>query len=123
MIEHLEADYITKMIAEDITLSEIYMNLSKKTGINNFIQVSNHLDDNNLMSFGDVHASNVKMNPKVGVPTIQDDSAPEPEQIGYLYQPKLDKLYSICVYVWELVEITQAYAQVNSRHVTAQQYL
>ena len=123
MIDQLEPDYITNMISKDITLSEIYMNLSKKTGINNFIQVSNHLDDNNLMSFGDVHASNVKTNLKVGVPTIQDDSAPEPEQIGYLYQPKLDKLYSICVYVWELVEITQAYAQVNSRHVTAQQYL
>ena len=94
-IEHLDADYITKMIKQDITLSEIYMDLNKKTGINNFMQVSNHLDDNNLMRFGDVHASNVKMNPEVHVPTIQDDSAPEPEQIGYLYQPKLEMLYSI----------------------------
>ena len=49
------------------------------------MQVSNHLDDDNLLRLGDVHASNVKLNPDIQVHTIQDDSAQDPEQIGYLY--------------------------------------
>ena len=77
-IDYLDADFITKMMDQDITLSEIYMNLSKKTGITNFMQVSNHLDDDNLLRYGDVHAANVKMNVDFGVPTIQDDSDQDP---------------------------------------------
>jgi len=88
------------MLEKDITLSVIYDDLSYRTGIQNFVQVANHLDDDNLLKYGDVHASNVKLNPDVLHHQIQDDTNPEPQHIGYLYKDQLEKLYSIAIYVW-----------------------
>jgi hypothetical protein len=105
-IEFLDPDYITKMIENDQTLSEIYQQLSQRTKITNFMQVANHLDDDNLLRLGDVHASNVKLNSSVASFTIQDDSAQDPQQIGYLYQNDLAKIYSISIYTYEYVETT-----------------
>ena len=85
------------------------------------MQVANHLDDETLMRHGDVHASNVKLNRDVLCHQIQDDTEKKQQHIGYLYQEELKKLYSIAIYVWELVETTEAYMQKNSRNVTAHQ--
>jgi len=93
--------------------------LEAKTGVTNYMQVANHLDDDNLMRFGDVHASNVKLNHRVPTFHKQDDSAPEPELLNYLYQADLKKLFSVSIYVWELVEKTEAWSQPNSRNVSA----
>ena len=105
-IEYLDPDYITKMIENDQTLSEIYQQLSQRTKITNFMQVANHLDDDNLLRLGDVYASNVKLNSSVASFTIQTDSAQDPQQIGYLYQNDLAKIYSISIYTYEYVETT-----------------
>jgi len=52
----------------------------------------------------------------------QDDSAPEPELLNYLYQAELKKLYSVSIYVWEHLETTEAWKQLNSRYMSAQNY-
>ena len=64
-IDHLDADFISQMIKDNMTLSKIYKELADKANMNNFMQVANHLDDDDLLKFGDVHASNVKLNPTV----------------------------------------------------------
>jgi len=42
--------------------------------------------------------------------------------LNYLNQGELRKLYSVCIYVWEHLETTEAWKQLNSRHVSAEQY-
>ena len=72
--------------------------------MSNFMQIANHLDDSNLLRFGDVHASNVRLNKEQLTFHQQDDSSPSPNNLNYLYQADLKKLFSIAIYIYELVD-------------------
>ena len=41
-VEHLDADYITWMDDNNVTLAEVYTNLEKRTGVSNFMQVASY---------------------------------------------------------------------------------
>ena len=65
------------MLKEDITMCKVYNDLSQRSFTNHFMQVTNYLDDNNLIRCGDVHASNIKLNPNTLHHNIQDDTEQE----------------------------------------------
>ena len=111
------------MIKKKITLNETFKQLQFTTAKNNFILNVSHVDEKTKTKIGDVHSYNCKLDTDNSVYVVIDEDIQAPLPLSGAGKHFLNSIYSFEVYIFELVEITRALKQMNSRGVSAKRYL